>query len=247
MSKQHGLGANLYVGAYNLSGDTGSLDTIGGGPAALDLTAIDQLAYDRLGGVKDGRMDWTSFFNKAAGRAHPVLSALPRTSVVTSYCHRATLGAEAASMVGKQVNYDPTRGNDGTLTMKINAQVSDGFPLEWGRLLTAGVRTDVAATNGATVDDGVLTGTTLFGLSAYLHVFAFTGTSATIKIQDSTNDSVWADVPAATFGAQTAIGASRVQSAATEAVDRYLRVITTGTFTVCNFAVTVHRRRTAAE
>jgi hypothetical protein len=113
---------------------------------------------------------------------------------------------------------------------------------------TAGVRADTTATNGTSVDFG--TGSTAFGLrlQAYLHVTAFTGTSCTVKLQESSDDGAgdaFADVTGGSFGAQTAVGASRIATSATQTVERYLRVVTTGTFTVCNFHVTIVRNATA--
>ena len=63
---------------------------------------------------------------------------------------------------------------------------SNLFTLDWGRSLTAGKRTDTEASDGDSVDFG--TGSTDFGLQAYLHVFAFTGTSVTVKLQESSDD-----------------------------------------------------------
>ena len=184
MAKQTGLGDNLYVGGDDLSGDIGSLGAIAGGPAALEITGIDKSAFERIGGLRDGRIEFDAWFNDATGQAHPALSALPTADVLVSYLRGTTLGNPAASLLGKQVNYDPTRGTDGSLSIGVQA-VANGFGLEWGRTLTPGQETDVAAADGTGVD---FTGSTSFGLQAYLHVFSFTGTDATIKIQESAND-----------------------------------------------------------
>jgi hypothetical protein len=79
MTKKSGLAQNFYLGGYNLSGDTGAGNEIGGGLAGTqDVTGIDKSAYERVGLLRDGRLSWTSFFNPAAAAAHPVLSALRR-------------------------------------------------------------------------------------------------------------------------------------------------------------------------
>src|SRR6187455_3469811 len=108
MAKQSGLGDRLYVSGYDLSGDIGSIQRIAGGPAALDLTDITQSAYDREGGLRDGGIDFTAWFDKATNRAHPRLSVLPTADVITTYCRGLGLGSPAASCVAKQINYDPT-------------------------------------------------------------------------------------------------------------------------------------------
>lgn len=244
MAKQGGLGDNFYVHGYNLSGDTNSLSRVGGGPAALDMTGIDKSAYERIGGLRDGSMEWVSYFNPTANQAHDRLSNLPRTDVICSYWRGTVIGGPAASIVAKQLNYDGTRGADGEFNFTAEAQ-GNGFGLEWGDSLTAGIRLDTAAANGAGVD---LTASTAFGLQMYVQLFAFTGTSVTIKIQESSDNGAgdaFVDVTGATTGAQTAVTALRVATASGLTVERYLRVVTTGTFTVANFACMVVKNTTA--
>lgn len=245
MAKQTGLGDNLYVGGFDLSGDIGSLGRIGGGPSPLEVTGIDKSAFERIGGLRDGGMEFSAYFNDAAGQAHPRLSSLPTSDVVLTYCRGTSLGSPAAGLVAKQIDYAGTRGNDGALTFAVQAQ-ANGFGIEWGRQLTAGKRTDGSATNGSSVDLGSAS-PGAFGLQAYLQVFAFTGTSATIKIQESSDNGVgdaFADVVGGSFGAQSAVGASRIATAAIN-VERYLRVVTTGTFSNVVFSVVAIRNDTA--
>lgn len=247
MSKVSGLAQNLYVGGYNLSGDVGSVDNASGPQDALDVTGIDKSAHERIGGRRDGVLEWTSFFNAAASRAHPVLSVLPTTDVIASWFLGTTLGDPAASIVGKQINYDPSRADDGALTVGISVN-GNAYGLEWGRQLTAGIATYGGASTGSSLDYGAAIGTTNFGLQAYLHTFAFTGTSATVAIQSSTDNGggdAFAAITGATFTAVTAIGSERIQTGATAAVERYLRISVTGTFSLFWFAVSVVRNETA--
>lgn len=153
MTKTSGLGDNFYLGGYDLSGDTQSLGEIGGSIALLDVTGIDKFAFERIGGLRDGRIEWTSHFNDATGQEHVALSSLPTTDRILTYCRGTTLGNPAACLVGKQLNYDPTRANDGALTIAVRAE-ANAFGLEWGKQLTAGKRTDTAATNGTAVEFG---------------------------------------------------------------------------------------------
>lgn len=241
MAKQSGLGDALFISGYDLSGDIQAVGNIGGGPAPLEFTGIDKSAFERKGGRLDGRLQATTYFNPGTGAAHPRLSLLPRTDVIASYFRGTTLGGPSANLVAKQIGYDGTRGDDGSFTFAVEAQ-SNSYTLEWGRSLTAGKRTDTTATNGSSVDFG--TGSTSFGLQAYLHVFAFTGTSVTVKLQESSDDAAadaWADVTGGTFTAATGVTAERIQTARDQTVERYLRVVTTGTFTSAVFAVSVIR------
>jgi hypothetical protein len=245
MTKQSGLGDNLYVAGYNVSGDINSLGRIGGGPAALEVTGIDKSAFERIGGLRDGGIDWVSYFNPATDQAHDRFSALPTTDVLVTYCRGTTLGSPAANLIAKQIDYSATRGDDGAFTFAVQAQ-ANGYGLEWCTQLTAGRRTDTTATSGTGVDFG--TGSTAFGLQAYLHVFAFTGTSVTVKLQESSDNGAgdaWADVTGGGFTAATGITTQRIATAVGQTVERYLRVTTTGTFTNAVFAVSVCRNDTA--
>lgn len=241
MTKQSGLGDNLYVAGFNLSGDTASFDRIGGGPALGENTGIDKAAVERLGLIRDASMSLSSWFNKSPGQAHPRWASLPTADQVVTYCRGTALGNQAAGMLAKQLNYDGTRETNGNLAFKVEA-ASSGFGLEWGRQLTAGRRTDSGAANGTGVDFG--TGSTAFGLQAYLHVFAFTGTSATIKLQESQNDGspdTYADVTGGGFATVSGVTSERIQTGRTQTVERWLRVVTTGTFSNLVFAVMVNR------
>jgi hypothetical protein len=242
MTKQSGLGDNFYVGAYNLSGDVQALDTISTKRDVLPATGIDKSAMERMQGLRDGNMEVTTFFNDTAGQAFPVLKALPTADVIASYFRSTTLGKPAASMVAKQIDYAPSRPDDGSLLLSTELQ-ANAYGLEWGNQLTAGRRTDTTATAGTAYDYGADIATTNFGLQMYVHLFEFTGTSVTIKVQESSDGSgdAYADVVGATSGALTAIGALRVATATNLAVERFLKITTTGTFSNAVFAVNVVR------
>ena len=152
MAKQSGLGARFLVGGYDISGDVNALDTIGGTQALLDSTDITQSAHSRIAGLRDGSMSFTVFMDPA--NAHPVLSALPTAdTLMTFLAPPLAIGSAAACLVAKQVSYDATRGNDGSLTLKTAGQ-GNAFALEWGVQLTPGLRTDTTATNGTGLDGG---------------------------------------------------------------------------------------------
>ncbi|MBT2508804.1 hypothetical protein J7I98_23540 [Streptomyces sp. ISL-98] len=245
MAKSGGLGDNFYIAGYDISGDLGSINT-SGGPAALVVTGIDKSAFERIGGLRTGGMSWSTWFNTATGRAHERLSALPTADVITSYHQGTTLANPAAACVAKQINYDPSRGDDGSLTFAVNVE-SNAYGLEWGVQGTAGKRTDTAATAAAAVtavDGGA---SSAFGLQAYLHVFSFTGTSCTVKLQESSDNGAdaYVDVVGGAFTAATGVTSQRIATAAGLTVERYLKVVTTGTFSECTFAVIICRNDTA--
>lgn len=237
MSKSSGLGDHLFIDGVDVSGDINSLSRIGGSVAALDMTGINKYAFERRGGVRDGSIEFTSYFNPSEGETHDVLSALPTSNRVVSYHRGLGVGAWSAHVVAKQIGYDPTRAADGALT-NVTAAQANGFGLEWARQLTDGKRVDSQATDGDSFDLGAGSS---FGLQAYLHVFALDGDDATITLQHSADDGdadPFTDL--ASFTEVTAApSAERIETARAEAVERYLRVVTSGTFSELVFAVSV--------
>jgi len=234
MAKQSGLGDNFYLAGYDLSGDINAIGKVATPRGVLEATGIDKSGIERLPGVRDGSMEFTSFFNDATSQEHDALKTLLTTDQILTYCRGTTLGNPAAAMVGKQINYDGSRGADGSLTFQVAAE-ANAFGLDWGRQLTAGKRTDTTATNGTGVDHTAVS--TLFGWQAYLQVFSFTGTSVTVTLQDSADNAAWANLTGGAFTAATGRTAERLAGGATAEVRRYVRAITSGTFSNAVFAV----------
>jgi hypothetical protein len=88
------------------------------------------------------------------------------------------------------------------------------------------------------------TPTTAFGAQAYLQVTAFTGTDVTVTLQDSADNSSWANIASGAFAQTTAaITTQRLALTNTATVRRYLRAITTtvGGFTSVTFGVMFNR------
>lgn len=236
MTAQTGLGDALYLHGYDLSGSANAISRVAGGPAALDVPAVTHSAQRRIGGLRDGGLDFSTWFDDAPDEQHDALKGLPTTDLVCSYLRGTALGGPMASLVNKQANYGGERGQDGSLSFTAE-NPANGYGLEWGVQLTAGKRTDTAATNGTGVDFGAATA---FGARFFLHVFSFTGTSVTVKVQESSDDGAtdpWADVTGGSFTAATGRTAQRIATSASQSVERYLRAVTTGTFSSAVFAV----------
>lgn len=244
MPKSSGLGMGVFVDGYDISGDFQSFGRIGGGPAVIETTGVDKYAFERIGGRRDGAIDAVTYFNpdtvaggQAADRSHLVLRSLPLTDRLITVTHPS---GEAWNLTGKQGGYDPTLAADGALTCALSAQ-ANGYGLEPARLLTAGKVTQGSAGSLASVDFGAGFAGFTFGAQFYLHVFAFTGTSATVKIQQSSDNGgadAWADVTGGTFTAATDRTTERLATVRDQTIERYLRVTTTGTFTDLVLAVT---------
>lgn len=244
MAKQGALAAQLWVSGYDLGDDIREFSTRA--PVqTFDFTPITKRAMVRGFGKRDGGITATAFFNPVAGQAHPRFAALPTADQLVSVAIPTgaaglAIGDPSVSQWAKQLNYDGTRAADGMLTFAVD-HMANGYPLEWGQLLTAGIRTDTGAANGTSLDLGSAS-PGAFGAQFHLQVLSFAGTDVTIKIQESSDNAVgdaFADVVGGGFTAVTSgPGFQRIATAAIN-VERYLRVVTTtsGGFTSCAFVV----------
>jgi len=250
MAKSGGMGHRLLIDGYDPSSDITQVNNLSTPMTTQDVTGIDKYGHERIGLLHDAMAEFNHAWNPSnAGTAdaiHQVLRGLPTTDRQVTYLAGQTLGAPAFSLITKQVNYDWNRANDGSMTGTTSCQ-GNSYGGAWGVNLTAGKRTDTVAGNGSTVDLGAVPISYSFGWSMYLHVTAFTGTSVTIKVQDSADASAWLDLASATFVAATAIGNQRVGTAAgsTATVRRYVRVVSSGTFTNAVYAVNFVRNEAA--
>lgn len=250
MAKVSGLGDRLYVGAFDLSGDVGAVGRVSGSVATLEATGMSSSAMERLFGLRDGGIDFTSYWNDSAGGAMAVLSLLPTTDVGVSYFKGHTLGAVCANLNAKELDYVPTRGNDGSLTMQstFSATTSENLNLAWGVELTAGQRTDTSGTNPTSgLDDlsGVPTSTS-FGATVFVHLLSLTGTNVIFTLRDAATEPTYAAVTGGAAASMTAVGYQRWSTGSTQAIRRYLSIGTSGTFTSAVFIVGVVRHATAA-
>lgn len=232
--KQSGLGDHFLFGGYLIGGDIQQL-SLHGGIAPLDVTDITQSAHSRLGGLRDGQIQLTAFMDPAPGMEHAAFSPLSRSDITCTYLRGQSLGSPALCQQSLQLNYDPTRAADGGLTEKVDCD-ADQYGQEWGIQLTAGPRTDTAATDGASYDQG---GATTYGAQAYLQAVAFTGTDVTVEIQHSADDSSWATLGSFTQITGSVPQAQRISVSGT--VDQYVRAVTvtSGGFTSFEFACVI--------
>jgi hypothetical protein len=244
MAKTSGIGSALYVGQYDLSGDTGEISSAETSRAVIDVTSIADVAASRLLGRSDGNLSFAGFWNVSAGKQHPVLSALPTTDRIVSYFQGATLGNAAASIVAKQVTYTPSFQPDGSIVTSTNA-LANGYPLEWGEALTAGLQSFATGTvSGSSIDFGATE--TLFGAAAYLHVITMPSGTAAFTVQDSANDADWTNVAGMSFTGITGPTSARLQGAVDATIRRYVRINGTGTHGTSLIAVNFVRYLTSS-
>ena len=247
MAKQSGLGDRLFIDGYSVGGDIQAVDRASGSVATIDCTSIEDSAMSRLGGLRDGALEATTYWNPGpeADAIHDVVKTLPDTDRVVSYARGTALGGQVFALVGKQINYDGTRGNSGEYTLKVSVQ-ANGYGAQWGDLMTAG---GGYLSTGAEDLDGVDGGAgTALGGTAMLHVLGFTGTSVTATLEDSDDDGsgdAYGAISGGAFTAATGLGSQRIQLGATQAVKRWVRVSLSGTYTSALVVVSFARHSVA--
>jgi len=240
VSKQGGLDQRFYAAGYDLSGDVGSIDRCSGPHPVLEVTGINKSAVETIHGLAGGQIDFTSWFNDATDQEHDALSTLPTADVDVLWMTSATRGTPAAMLRAKQVNYDPTRSPDGGLSFGVSAMASAGIPLEWGVSLTAGTDEHASADESTSVDGGAATSD---GLAAQMQLMSLGSGTVTVVVQESSDDGAAdAFTSLVSFTAVAAAGAPATErKTVSGAVERYLRMATTGTFTAAAVAVAVRR------
>ena len=239
MAKKSGLGQQIFVHGYDLSGDVATIDNAGSPRNLLDITAINASANERLVGLSDGNISVSSWFNDSTEQEHDALSGLVTTDRIVTWAFGATRGDVAACLVAKQLNYDGSRGTDGSLSFSVDTQ-ADGISLDWCNTLTTGKETHSSAGSSTSRDDGA--GTTA-GMVAYLEITDCDSGTPTVTIQESSDNGssdAWVNVLSfSAVGYASAPTAERVTSSGT--VERYLRITTTGTFSNLDFCVSTRR------
>lgn len=238
MSKQSGLGANFLLGATDLSGDVGAIGTIAGPRNTQNVTSINKAAMERLVLRSSGQMAFTGFWNPTLAAIVDVLNDMPRTDLLATIAIPTIFGAfavgdPAVSLVAKQIGFDQTFGEDGSLGIGTSLE-SNGHTIEWGQLLTTGQQSFATGTvSGTSIDrDGIdYTTSTAFGAAAYLHVVSHGSGTATFTIQDSADNSSFTAISGMAFTAVTGATSERIQVGLTDTVRRYVRVQKTGTST----------------
>lgn len=238
MAKESGVAVDaLYVDGYDLSGDVGAVQTIAQRRNLLEVTGLNVAGIERIGGLEDGELSFNSWYNAAAGQEHVALSAPGTGDHQVLYFHGSTVGTSpAAGLIGKQIDYPPQRGADGSLAISLQ-YLANGGGLDWGDMLTTGKQTFGAAGVGTAFD--YTTVSTAFGAVAYLQVFAFTGTSVTVAVQDSVDSTPgnFSNITGLAFTAATGRTSQVLATATTATIRRWVRLNLTGTFSNAVIAV----------
>jgi hypothetical protein len=232
MAFTHGKGAAVLVDEFDLSA---FLNTFDGSATAdtAEVTTFGNSSKAYVAGTKDATISLGGFFDGAANAVDEVLqAALGGSAIITlAPAGVATIGNRCSLADCITTSYSVAASVGDAVTVSAEGQVTGGL-LPGVVLASLIARTATGQT--AAVDNGA---STAGGAKAFLHVTAFTGTDVTIKVQESPDNSTWADM--ITFTQAT--GVTSESGTASGTIDQYLRVDISGTFTSVTFAVALAR------
>lgn len=238
----HGRQARVMWDEFALSGRLRSLQV----NRQSDLPGSDGFGDDFIRhevlGKRSGSLSVGGIFDSAAGLSDAVLRAA-LAAASPSVVSIAPAGFGVGQLVEVISPYETSYVIDaehGTGPVPVQAEFVPNGLIDLGvSLHDATAETGVM--NGTTVDESAQTTS---GWVAHLHVSAFTGTNATLKLQDSADGAVWADLTGGAFTLVTGVTKERLTGAATATVRRYVRVIISAVtvLTSITFVATIARR-----
>lgn len=229
MATHHSKNVRIYFKEFNQSGYSNDV-AVELNMTLHDVTVHTSTAETFAAGLVTGKITVKALFDTATGASEPEYweSLDGSAGALTIGWQNAENGRaivasvrEATFKIGAPVN--------GMVTIEMTFQVDGGA---YSGVEAHELSAETGATNGSSYDHGAgSTGSN--GFIQNLHVTAFSGTSITVKSQDSADDSAWADVTASSFTAAT--GATSQTLTGTTSVRRYTRSAWTGTITSATF------------
>ena len=195
-----------------------------------DVTCFGDAARRIQVGLKDGKLSAEGIFDNAAvgtpDSDTQLRLALDAVEPPICFCPEgAAINNPVELIAGAETGYSIESPVDGITAVKAEAMASHG--LERCLSLHDMVSENAGTVNSASVDNGA---SSALGCVGVIQVTSVTAGSAAIKIQHSTDNSVWVDL--ITFTSVAAAGAPAAQRIVVAGtVNRYLRaqaVVTTG-------------------
>lgn len=240
-TKVHGKSAGIYADEYDLSPFFKSIN-ISNSIGLDDTNTFGDLFKERdVPGLFESSADFSGFYDPATGaswaraRTHLAGGAALVTVVPEGAAVAGQVGALVELGKGQFSMTDVSLDVDKVTPLAAKCDQDDAWDL--GVLLHANTA-ETGAANAAGVNETVATA---LGGVAHLHVTAWTGTTAVLKVQDSVDNSVWTDL--ITFATVTGLTKERVELGAAAAVKQYVRAsVFSATITSMSFVMAFARR-----
>ena len=237
MVKTNGLNVRFYVEGYDLSGDANALSGMGYNNELLDVTTLDVSAKKRIVGSVDSEISVDAWFDNAASRQHAIWTSnsgkLPTADQNVLIPMGSAVADEFVGLVAKEAAYSTTRSPGSAISANATF-TANGSATEFGEMLTAHDDTHSSASSGTVVDSGASSSN---GGSGYLQLLSLDSGSVTVNLQESTSSggSYSNFMTFSTVAAAAAPSAERLTNEGT--VQRYIKVVTTGTFSNAKIVV----------
>lgn len=237
MASSHGKDTDIYWGGYDLTGWFNDISMSADGETA-DTTTFGNSWATKIAGIKDGSFDMSGIFDGAQNAVDERLNAtLGTASNVFSYYPQGDVQGNPAYITsGVHINYEVGASIGDAVTVSAGIEQSGGI---YRALAVHVLGAETGTGNDTTSAD--YTTTTSTGFAANLHTTAFTGTSCTVKLVDSADNSAFADVTGGSFTAATGVTSQQLTHASTS-VRRYVRTNRAGTFTSITYAVSLAKK-----
>lgn len=230
----HGRDTAVYFNSTVMSGYLNQTD-FSVDAATSDVTTYGKRWKEFIGGLLDSTTGFQGFYDASAGTV--VEAALATDSGVVTYCPDGgtAIGSRARLISATTTTYAESSpvGDVVTFAWDVQSESTTGF----GQVLHP-MGEDTNTTTNSSKDDTAATAT---GWVAHLHVTVVDGGSWVVKLEDSADNSSWADVSGGAFTAATGVTAERLRSStSTAALRRYVRCTATRTGGSAGQGITYH-------
>ena len=238
MAKESGLNVRLYVEGKDMSGSANALDGAGYSQAMLETTPLNTSAATRITGLADGTLSVNGYFDTSDDAPWAEDSGkLPSSDAVVLVALSSAVGDPSVGMNAKEGEFNVSRSSGSAISIASSFS-GNGMGGEFGEMLTAHDDTHSSAGSGTVVDSGASSSS---GGAGYVQVISLGSGSVVVNLQESTSSggSYSNFMTFSTVAAAAAPSAERVTMEGT--VQRYIKVVTTGTFSNAKIAVAFAR------
>jgi len=232
MAFQHGKGAGVFVAQFDLSGDFTQYN-FSRSRQTVDVTTMGNDDRVFLSGIGEGKISVQGIYNAATDKSDEELNALDgvETVITASPTAAAAIGDAAHMVNGFIENYQPRSSVNDAVRFSSGVEASAGGYV--GKVLHHNNQESSTGAS-ASIDN---TAQTTNGATAFLHVTQFSGTDATVTIEDAVTEPTYGSLVA--FTQVTGLTSEKVTVAGN--VERFARINLTGTFTTITFVVSFVR------
>lgn len=216
MAAVHGKNTDVLFDEFDLSAYFNQVN------ASRQIQAVNTTNFgsggdkEYIAGVESGSISIQGLYDGDAAAVDEVLDGAIAAESVITVCPQdaSTIGNKAIMLKGENVSYQ-IRSTETDAVRIVAGGTADGGVRTSGVVLQP-LEVETTTTNNASYNSGASSSA---GGVGHLHVTAFSGTSGTLEIEHSANDSTWANL--IVFDSVTGVGAQH--KLVTGTVNQYLR------------------------